>query len=267
MRAAVMVVLSMFLFTAPARAAGTVRWTGPAPTVTDATLLEKLKSADEAYAERDKAGRMDEALTLLRTASAAQPGQYDIEWRLARACFWAAESTAEKAKKKALAREGMNAGDRAVTARADGAAGLYFLALCIGEYSHSVGVLTALTEGVEGRFRDPLLKASEKEFGIDNGGVWNALGRYKFELPWPKRDYDQSVAWLRKSLEANPRNLRGRVYLAESLAARDSKGDVDEAKRLVFEVISAVPGQYDLPEELRAQQFAKQLVARLGWKP
>ena len=39
-------------------------------------------------------------------------------------------------------------------------------------------------------------------------------------------------------------NLRARVYLAETLQKRDRDGDVEEAKRLLKEVLDAPVGRY-----------------------
>lgn len=251
---------------APARADGKVGWPGP-PVAAAAPddVKAGLAQADALYDEREKAGSLGKVLEALRGLQKAHADSYDVNWRLARALFWQAEGTGAKDQKRALATEGRQAAGKAAAANAKGPEALYFGALCIGEYSHSVGILTALSEGIEAKFRDPLLEVAKLDPNIDNGGVWNALGRYKFELPWPKRDYDQSVTWLRKSIETNPKNLRGRFYLAESLAARDDKGDEAEARKLFKEVLDAGVGQYDTAEEQRSKDLARASLAKLGW--
>src|SRR5690606_8314092 len=108
-----------------------------------------------------------------------------------------------------------------------------------------------------------VVKMDEK---IDHGGVYNALGRYKYELPWPKRDVEASITFLRKSIEVNPQNLRGRVYLADSLLKRDGDGDAEEAKKLVKEVLDAKVGRYDTAEEYRAKDLALATAEAQGWK-
>ena len=163
--------------------------------------------------------------------------------------------------------EGAAAGDKAVALRPDGTEGLYFGALNLGSLSHAVGILNALMRGLEGKFRDPLLKTEKLNPSIDNGGLYNALGRYKFELPWPKQDLNESASYLRKAMQIFPPDLRARVYLAETLAARNSKGDVDEGKRLLKEVQDATVGRYDTAEEIRAKELGRALAARLKWNP
>jgi hypothetical protein len=73
------------------------------------------------------------------------------------------------------------------------------------------------------------------------------------------------VEWLRQALVAAPDNLRGRVYLAETLGKRDAKGDEDEGRKLLKWVLDAQSGAYDLAEELRAKEMAKDVLKRLGW--
>lgn len=266
-RAVWVVTLSVALVSSPAFGAGS-GWRAPA--LSDEApeeLRALLLKADELYAKRGGADGGRKALETLREAAAKHPQSWDVGWRLARAAFWVSESlpAASKAERRALATEGWKAGEAAFELAPDRAEAPYFMALCIGEYSHAVGLFTALKEGVEGKFRDPLLAVSKSAPKVDHGGVWNALGRYKFELPWPKRDLDQSIEWLRRAVETNPDNLRARVYLAESLEKRDAKGDVEEARKFLAEVANAPGNRYDPPEEARAKQLGRELAERLKW--
>lgn len=270
MRAAKYVAVLLVSLSAAGASAEGKRGSGWVAPALAADLAEELKAglaeADAAYGIRERKGESEKALGALRELAKKSPDAFDVNWRLARAAFWAAESTKDAAKKQALAIEGRDAGRKAIAARPKSADGHYWSALCIGEYSHSIGILTALGEGVEAQFRDPLLEAEKLDAKIDHGGVFNALGRYKFELPWPKRDVEASITYLRKGIEVNPQNLRARVYLADSLAKRDGTGDLDEAKTLVRFVLAASPGRYDPAEEYRAQEFARALVKAKDWK-
>lgn len=239
----------------------------PPPPPADASeeIQSTVKQADQLYDTREQAGHMDQLLSLLRTSAAKNPGSYDVHWRLSRALFWVGDDLKPGDRLKAVSEEGAAAGDKAVAARPNGAEGLYFGALNLGSLSHAVGILNALMRGLEGKFRDPLLATEKLNPGIDNGGLYNALGRYKFELPWPKQDLDASVVYLRKALQIYPPDLRARVYLAETLAARNGKGDLDEAKRLLKEVTDAQVGRYDTAEELRDKELARALAAKQKW--
>lgn len=241
-------------------------WAAPLPPDSaSADVKAVVRDADSFYRARQESGNFDKVLAILRPAAAAHPESYDIQWRLARALFWLSETQKDNDQHRALAEEGARAGDRAVAAKHDGTEGLYFGALCVGEIAHSVGILTALTMGLEGRFREPMLKVEKLNPSIDNGGLYNGLGRYKYELPWPKRDLDASERYLRRAIELNPADLRARVFLAETLVKRDHDGDKDEAKRLLKFVSAATPGRYDTAEEIRAQELARAAAKRLGW--
>lgn len=264
------VVASLVAFASPAAFARGSGWKTPA-LASDAsdTLISAMTIADRLY---DTRGKGDDqggaALHSLREAALAHPDSWDVQWRLARAAFWVSEGLPADAKeeRRTIATEGWKAGEKAQALKPDAPEGPYFMALCIGEYSHSVGLLTALKQGLESKFRDPLLAVAKKAPKVDHGGVWNALGRYKFELPWPKRDLDESIGYLRKAIEVNPDNLRAMVYLAESLEKRDKGEDIAEAKTLLGQVAKAPTDRYDPPEERRAKSLAKAFSQRLKWQ-
>jgi hypothetical protein len=201
-----LVVAALVTFSSGLALAGGSGWVAPPPSSdTPDELKATLKEADALYDAREKSGNEGKVLQLLREAAARHPSSYAVQWRLARILFWVSEVTADKAQHRKLAEEGWAAGDKAIAAQPDGAEGLYFKAICVGEVAHSVGILTALSKGVEGEFRDPLMKAEKLSPKTDHGGIFRALGRYKFELPWPKRDLDASVKYLRGALEVNRR--------------------------------------------------------------
>lgn len=255
--------------TAPLAARAEVRgsgWVEPAPAASaPAEVRATVEEADALYRTREQGRNAELVADKLREAVKAHPGSWDLEWRLARALFWLAESTADKEKRRALGWEGWEAGQRAVKTNPKGVEGLYFGAICIGDYSTTVGVLTALSQGLEAKVRDPLLEAEKIDPRVDHAGLYNALGRYKYSLPWPKRDLDGSVAYLRRGLEVNPQSLRTRLFLAESLLARGKDADREEARRLVNEVLEAPVGRYDKAEEIRAQGLARALAKTQGW--
>ncbi len=242
-------------------------WVAPPPPASaPADVKQGCQKADALYQTRNQPGNIQAAINLLRPLDKAHPDSVDVGWRLARALWWAAESTTNKDRKEKLAIEGREAGERAKKVAPKNPEALYWTSLCIGEYAHAVSIVTALWQGLESKFHDPLVEVTKLDPTLDNAGVWNALGREKYELPWPKRDLDQSAKYLRKAIALFPDDLRAKVYLADTLAKRDDHGDEAEAKRLYQEVLAAKLGQYDLPEELRAQQYARASIARLGWK-
>jgi len=130
--------------------------------------------------------------------------------------------------------------------------GQYQAGTGIGLYSEGVGILTALSQGLEGKFRDRMQAALKLDKDHLDGAPQVVWGRYFFKLPWPKRDVDQSIKVLSAALESHPDNWRARIYLADSLW---DDGKKDEAKRLVQDVLDAKGGN-DPPEEKRLKDLA-----------
>ena len=120
-------------------------------------------------------------------------------------------------------------------AKADGAEGKYYVALSIGAYSQSVGILKALSEGLEGQFVENLDYAMKNNEAFDRHGAHTAKGRYYWELPWPKRDLAKSKAELQQSIAQHPEHLRNYLYLAETLL---KDGDAKGAKVAIDKVLT-----------------------------
>jgi len=93
-----------------------------------------------------------------------------------------------------------------------------------------------------------------------DGGIYNAWGRFYQKLPWPKYDPKKSEQNLRKALQLNPANVRARTYLAELY---QNEGHPKEARKLLEEALVRDPGSYDAPEERRSLKRARELLAQL----
>jgi hypothetical protein len=132
----------------------------------------------------------------------------------------------------------------------------------MGNYALGLGVVKALSQGLEGKFRERLGRATELDRRYEHGAVDTAWGRFFDKLPWPKRDRAEAERHFRRAVEENPFNLRARVYLASSYLDQDRAAD---AKRLLDEVAAApvAPG-YDPPEERRAKAIGAGLRQQLA---
>jgi tetratricopeptide (TPR) repeat protein len=128
----------------------------------------------------------------------------------------------------------------------------------MGNYSLGIGILKALGEGIEGKFKERLSRAEKFDPKFFDGGIYNAWGRFYFKLPWPKYDARHSEQALQKALQMNPDNVRARVYLAELYMKEKHP---KEAKELLEEAAAHRPGSYDPPEERRSVASAKKLLA------
>jgi len=215
---------------------------------------------DELWAHRDApADTQNELARLAKGELAKDPASFEGNWRRAALLVWQADGAADGSELKAqLGKLAWEAADKSVAAKPDDVRGQYFGGTGIGLYSEGVGILTALSQGLEGKFRDRIQAALRIDKDFLDGGPQVVWGRYFFKLPWPKRDVAQSIRVLSAAVEQHPRNLRAKLYLADSLA-EDGKGA--EAKKLAQEIVDATVGG-DPPEERRMKDLAKRWLSK-----
>jgi tetratricopeptide (TPR) repeat protein len=227
----------------------------PAGNAAISTLLVRV---DDLYRRRDDKTAWNEQQRLIQTLIARAPGEFDVLWRAARFYFWASDDPGvAREQRSRWGKDGWDFAEKAIAVNPNDAAGYYWAALCMGNYALGLGVVKALSQGLEGKFRERLARAQSLNAGYELGAAETAWGRFFDKLPWPKRDRRKAEEHFRKALELNPHALRARVYLASSYLDSDR---AVEAKRLLDEVAAAVPGRYDAPEERRAQALAAGLM-------
>jgi tetratricopeptide (TPR) repeat protein len=173
--------------------------------------------------------------------------------------YWHADGATDGSVKKQLGKEAWELAEKALALKADSPEANWNAARGIGAYSQGAGILTALTQGLEGKYNNRLDFAIQHLPDIDFGGPLVAKGRYHFELPWPKRDLRKSIEYFRKVNQKYPMNLRAYYYLAETLL-KDGK-----AKLAKLELEKALNGSvdYDPPEGRRVKGWAKTLAVQI----
>src|SRR6266481_1559822 len=169
---------------------------------------------------------------------AVEPRSFEANWRLSALYNWIADAK-EADEKAALGRKAWDAADKAIAANAGDVRGHYNGGVGIGLYSEGVGIITALSQGLEGKFRDRILAALRIDKDYQDGAPQVVWGRYFFKLPWPKRDLDESIKVLRAAVRAHPKNGRAKLYLADSLLVNGLEGQDDDAHRLVQQILDA----------------------------
>lgn len=220
-----------------------------------------LAQVDQEWPRRDEPGVVDEIRAQLEQAEKRAPDDYGVLWRLAQLHFWLSDDPSlSDDQRSQIGKRSWDYGDRATAANASGVEGWYFAAVGMGNYSLGIGILKALGQGIEGKFRARLSKAESIDPRYFSGGIFTAWGRYYFKLPWPKYDARRSEQMLRKALRVNPDNVRARVFLAELY---EKEGHPREARKLLQEAIAHQPGSYDPPEERRAQRLARDVLAQM----
>ena len=220
-----------------------------------------IARVDSEWPHRDAPGRLADIRAILDRAEALAPHDFGVLWREARLFFWLADDPAvPKEERSRLGEKAWKLGDRAAAADPARVEGWYYAAVGMGNYALGIGVLKALGQGIEGKFKERLSRAQRIEPNFEAGAIDTAWGRFYYELPWPKYDARDSERSLQKAIQANPANVRARVFLAELYR---KEGHPKEARALLEEAAAHAPGSYDAPEERRASALAKGLLAEM----
>jgi hypothetical protein len=243
-------------FLALMSAAGPTATSGGAP-----ALSELLARLDTLHTRRDDPAALGEARRLADAALAQAPSDYGALWRAARVVFTESdEPTRSSDERSRLGKQAYDLAERAIAANPNDVAGHYWAALSIGSYAEGMGVVRALTNGIEGKFKRPLERATALDVGYDFGNIPVVWAAYYLELPWPKRDRAKAAEELQLALKLNPASLRARLYQAQLAADQDRPA---EAKALLAAIAAAPAGRYDAPEERRVKKEAAEMAARL----
>lgn len=213
-----------------------------------------LARVDELHKHRDDRAAWNDEQRLVQALLGRAPNDYGVLWRAARFYFWAADDPGSpRDQRSRWGKDGWDLAERAIAANPNDVAGYYWSAVCMGNYALGLGVVKALAQGMESKFRDRLGRAAALDDGYEAGAVETAWGRFYEKLPWPKRDRKKAEEHLLRAIQINPHALRARVYLAGTYLDTDR---AVEARRLLDEVLAAPEGVYDAPEERRAKALA-----------
>ncbi len=231
----------------------------PAVPAPDPAAAAAPPQAQDPYAEldaldarRDDPAALKQAEERLRAGLAKAPNDYGLLWRAARLHVWLADGATDDNVKRDEGKRAWDLGESAIRASPGGFEGYYFSAVGIGNYSQAVGILKALTQGLEGTFNDRLDRAIRMKPDYLNGFPVMLKGRYHYELPWPKRDLAKGKALFQQVNAKHPENLRAWLYLAELLLKDGDAKGADAALKKVF----AGDVQYDPPEGKRVKAKA-----------
>ena len=229
-----------------------------------APLPSVLARIDDLHRRRDDKNAFTEEQHLVQAGLARDPNDYDLLWRAARFYFWASDDPGlPRDQRSRLGKDGWDIAEHAIAVNPNDVAGYYWAAVNMGNYALGLGVMKALSSGLEGKFRDRLGKAATLNDGYEWGGIETAWGRFFDKLPWPKRDRKQAEEHLRRALQINPSALRARLYLGILYLNSDRPR---QAKAVLDEVTAAPVGRYDAPEERRAKALAEGLQPELASK-
>jgi len=192
---------------------------------------------DKLWTQRTDAKVLAQLYKIVEPVQKANDADFEANWRLSALLNWDANNYPDGGEAKAgLGKRAWTVGDKAIQARPDDVRGQYNAAIGIGLYSEGVGILTALSQGLEGKFKSRAQAALRIDKDYALGGPQVLWGRFFFKLPWPKKDLGESIKVLTAAAKDHPDNLRAKFYLADSLLDDGKKA---EAKKLGEEVMAS----------------------------
>src|SRR6267142_5533115 len=159
---------------------------------------------DQLFPHRADTKVLKQLYDLVEPVQKQNDGDFEANWRLAAILNWDANNYPDGVLKASLGKRAWTVGDKAIQAKPDDVRGQYNAAVGIGLYSEGVGILTALSQGLEGKFKSRAQASLRFDKAYLDGAPQVLWGRFFFKLPWPKRDVGESIKVLRAAVDAHP---------------------------------------------------------------
>jgi len=210
------------------------------------------QSADAAYADRASLPSARRAADLWSTMLAADAGNFEAAWKLARTAYWLGGHAPEPERRGFLER-GIDAGRKAVALQPNRPEGHFWLGAVMGALAESFGV----RQGI--KYRKPIKEAFETVLRLDpaflEGSADRALGRWYFEVPRLVGGSRRlAETHLRKSLTYNPDSTASHFFLAELLL---DEGRTLEGRAELQKVLAAPLNPGWTPEDREFKEKAR----------
>ncbi len=223
-----------------------------------ATEASLIKEGDALYNKAYGDKKTKESITKYQAAFKLNPKSFEARWRLARSYFWITDNTKNKTRDKDMGWLGYTHALQALRLKPKRVEGHYWAALCMGEYSKGLGILTALKKGIEGKFKRHLSKAMSIKRCYDHGGGDRAFGNLFFLLPWPKKDRKKALKHYSWSLRCRKDVPRTYYYIGR---AQSDDGNKAEAITALEKCLTVRRGK--ATDNYRAKRWCKKLLATL----
>ena len=213
------------------------------------------------YRDREQPASALEAERIWAERVAADAGDFESAWKLARARYWlGTNGPAKPDERKRVLERGIEAGRLAAAARPEAPHGHFWMAANMGALADAHG----LRQGI--RYRTPIREALETALRLDaaylGGSADRALGRWYFKVPRLfGGDLRKSEQHLRKALTYDPDSVISQLFLGETLLELNRKAEA----RAAFEAaIAAAADPEWIPEDRRFKAEATRRLATLA---
>jgi tetratricopeptide (TPR) repeat protein len=231
---------------------------GPSSLATSAAQAA-ADDPDRLYEEREDVTKATSAASVWARRLAANPGDFESAWKLARACYWLGSHVMPN-QRRAQLDKGIEAARRAIAAEPEKPDGHFWLAATMGAMAETAGMRAGL------RYRGEIKRELEKVLMLDpsfqRGSADRALGRWYFKVPGLfGGDNQKSLEHLRRSLTYDPDSAASWSFMADTL--RDM-GKREEARQALQKVVSIpITDQEWAPETREFQRQAAATLQRL----
>jgi len=198
------------------------------------------------------------AVTILRQAHAADYGNYEAAWKLARAAFFVGDRTDNDTERDDMFREGTLAGKAAVQLQPNKPEGHFWLGANYGgTAAHSTLSNLSSFQDIKGEM-EAVLKLDESYQGYS---AYLGLGRLYLQAPKVLGgDVGKAIDYLEKGLKLNPNNTVMRFHLAEAYEANNRDA---EARKEIETIIATTPDPKYIAEHKMAVDKAKKLQEKI----
>ena len=218
----------------------------------------QIAEAEPLYEGRDDMTKARTAVSVLRQAHAADYGNYEAAWKLARAAFFVGDRTDNDTERDDMFREGTMAGKAAVQLQPNKPEGHFWLGANYGgTAAHSTLSNLSSFQDIKGEM-EAVLKLDESYQGYS---AYLGLGRLYLQAPKVLGgDVGKAIDYLEKGLKLNPSNTVMRFHLAEAYEANNRDAD---AKKEIETIIAATPDPKYIAEHKMAVDKAKKLQEKI----
>lgn len=219
---------------------------------------DKLAEAEPLYEAREDMTKARLAVTALRQAHAADYGNYEAAWKLARATFYVGDRTDNETERDNMFREGIDAGKAAVQLQPDKPDGHFWLGANYGgRAAHSTLSNFSSFQDIKGEM-ETVLKLEE---GYQGYSAYLGLGRLYLQAPkMLGGDPAKAIEYLEKGVRLNPNNTVMRFHLAEAYEEVDRLAD---AKKQIETLMSITPEPKYIAEHKQAVENAQKLSEKI----
>jgi tetratricopeptide (TPR) repeat protein len=213
---------------------------------------------DVLYAGREDLAKAREAASIWANRLQANPRDFEVAWKLARARYWLG-GRAPEAERKGLLEGGIAAGRTAAALEPNRPEGHFWVAANMGALAESFGMRQGLK--YRGDIKDELLLVLKIDPAFQHGSADRALGRWYFKVPGLFGGSNKkSEEHLRKSLTYNPNSSSSHFFLAETLIDMGRTADARaELQRVIDEPIDPDWA----PEDREFKEKARRLITTL----